>query len=435
MLSGYFFVQKASLDTIIIAITCAITCSSALAGGFQVSEHSSAGLGRSYAGEGVIADTAASASRNPATIMMFDRLAVSGGGVFVDPNIRICGQAASGENLDISNVAPTLWIPNLHFVMPVNQRTGFAASLISNYGLGSQYNASWLAGEVAGTTSLASINANVSGAYQLSPQWSLGLGVNVVYAQAKIDRYSGLHMRKNTPLHLPVGTSIAHIKGDGWGYGVNAGILYQFNHDNRYALTWRSKINVQFHGNYSSDLPDNALINHPGSALPWGSGGQTIAGKLAMNFPEIWELSGYNKLTSQWAIHYSLMYTRWRQFRELSASGDAGQTLFYRYEGFHDAWRVAFGTTLDINHDWTVRTGIAFDQSPIPAENRSVAIPDQNRLWLSLGVSYAFTQNASLDLGLAWMYGQSLRIDDEPYTNLQSHATAWLYGVNVNYRF
>ena len=35
-----------------------------------------------------------------------------------------------------------------------------------------------------------------------------------------------------------------------------------------------------------------------------------------------------------------------------------------------------------------------FDDSPVPANNRSISIPDQDRLWLSAGTTYAFNKDA-----------------------------------------
>lgn len=73
----------------------------------------------------------------------------------------------------------------------------------------------------------------------------------------------------------------------------------------------------------------------------------------------MWELSGYNRVAPQWAVHYSLTYTSWSQFQELKATGSNGQTLFYKEEGFKDAYRLALGTTYYYDDNWTFRTGIA----------------------------------------------------------------------------
>ncbi len=44
----------------------------------------------------------------------------------------------------------------------------------------------------------------------------------------------------------------------------------------------------------------------------------------------MWELSGYNRVAPQWAVHDSLTYTSWSRFQELKATGSNGQTLFYK---------------------------------------------------------------------------------------------------------
>lgn len=58
------------------------------------------------------------------------------------------------------------------------------------------------------------------------------------------------------------------------------------------------------------------------------------------------------------------------------------------------------------------RTGIAFDDSPIPAGTRSISIPDQDRLWLSAGTTYAFNKDASVDVGVSYMHGQHVEIKE-----------------------
>ena len=68
-----------------------------------------------------------------------------------------------------------------------------------------------------------------------------------------------------------------------------------------------------------------------------------------------------------------MAYTSWSQFQELKAKGSNGQTLFYKDEAFKDAYRIAIGTTYVYDDNWTFRTGIAFDDSPVPAGTRSIS--------------------------------------------------------------
>ncbi|MFI8416785.1 long-chain fatty acid transporter FadL [Serratia sp. NPDC078593] len=438
--------QKNLFTKSALAAAVAIISSNVYAAGFQLNEYSSSGLGRSFSGEGAVADNAASGSRNPATMMMFDSPSFSGGAIFINPDVDISGQSPSGASLDAKNIAPTAWVPNLHYIHPINDQWALGASVTSNYGLATEFNDSYTAGAFAGKTDLTTANLNLSAAYRLNQHFSFGLGFDAVYAKAKIERYAGdlpkllagsgqLPPGLAGPIsQIPGDTQIAHLKGDEWGYGWNAGILYEVDENNRYGLTYRSEIKIDFEGDYKSSLPAqyNPLLGSMG--LPLGTNGQTVSGSLSLHLPEMWEISGYNKVAPQWAVHYSLAYTSWSQFQELKATGNNGQTLFEKHEGFKDAYRIALGTTYYYDDNWTFRTGIAFDDSPVPAQNRSISIPDQDRFWLSAGTTYAFNKNASVDVGVSYMHGQHVTIKEGPYT-FESEGKAWLYGANFNYTF
>ena len=438
--------QKTLFNKTALAVAVAIVSTSAWSAGFQLNEFSSSGLGRAYSGEGAIADDAGNASRNPALIMMFDRPTFSAGAIFVDPGVDITGRSPTGASLNADNIAPTAWVPNLHFVAPINDQFGWGASVTSNYGLATEFGNNYAAGAYGGTTDLETLNLNLSGAYRLNNHWSFGVGFDAVYAKAKIERYAGdlgqivagsgalPPALGQQVAGIPRDTQIAYLKGDEWGYGWNAGILYEIDKNNRYGLTYRSEVKIDFDGDYKSSLPSayNQILGNFG--LPMGTDGRTTGGSLTLNLPEMWELSGYNRVAPQWAVHYSLTYTSWSQFQELKATNSKGDTLFYKDESFRDAYRIALGTTYYMDDNWTFRTGIAFDDSPVPADKRSISIPDQDRFWLSAGATYAFNKDASIDAGISYMHGQKVTFQEGPY-EFSSEGKAWLYGMNFNYAF
>jgi len=423
--------QKNLFTRSAVAAAMALVSTHVFAAGFQLNEYTAAGLGRSFSGEGAIADSAASGSRNPATMTMFDRPSFSGGAIYVDPDVKLTGNSpVTGRSLDDDNIAPNAWVPNLHFILPVNEQWALGASATSNYGLSTEFENGYPAGPLAGKTDLITENLNLSAAYRLNEHFSFGVGFDAVYAKAKIERNAGELVALQSRGRIPADTTAAHLNGNAWGYGWNAGILYEVDENNRYGFTYRSKVDIDFDGNYRSDLPVAA----------GGTGGSTVPGSLTLNLPEMWEVSGYNRVAPKWAVHYSLTYTSWSQFQELKATGSNGNTLFQKDEGYHDVYRIALGTTYYYNDQWTFRTGIAYDDSPVPADNRTISIPDQDRLWLSVGSTYAFNKDASVDLGVSYMHGKSVHISEKvadgvPNYEFDAKGTAMLYGVNFNYAF
>ncbi len=421
--------QKNLLKKSTLAIAVALLAGNVNAAGFQLNEYSASGLGRSFSGEGAIAENASVGSRNPAAMMMFDRPSFSAGAIFVDPDVDISGSSPFGNSLDSKNIAPTQWIPNAHFIYPINDQWAVGASATTNFGLATEFNDTYTAGALAGTTDLMTMNLNLSGAYRLNEHFSFGLGFNAVYADAKIVRHAGELgpsgiLTGGTP--IPANTEVSRLKGDEWGYGWNAGLLYEVDKDSRFALTYRSKVDIDFKGDYSG-------LNTLGASVP---------GSLTLNLPEMWELSAYQKVAPKWAVHYSLAYNTWSSFQELKAKGNNGNVLFEKHEGFRDAYRIALGTTYYHDDNWTFRTGIAFDDSPVPADNRSISIPDQDRIWLSAGTTYAFNKDASVDLGISYMHGKEVKFKENvkpgsglPDYEFSAKGKAWLYGANFNYSF
>ncbi|EPK8020289.1 long-chain fatty acid transporter FadL [Providencia rettgeri] len=425
--------QKNLFSRSALAIAVAIVSSNAGAAGFLLNEYSTSALGRAFSGAGAMGDNASEGSRNPAAMMLFDRPSLSVGAVYIDPSVDIKGRDNSA--FTSNDIAPSAVVPNAHFIFPINDKWAVGTSMTTNFGLATDFPKDYAGGPVGGKTDLKTVNLNLSGAYRLNDNFSFGLGVNAVYADAEITRHMGVGASQIPPsLGVTPSTTAAKLKGDDWGYGWNTGILYEFNQDNRLSLTYRSKVKVKFEdGKFSNDLP----------AMLGGLNGGSVKGKLDLNLPDIWEFSGYHKVAPKWALHYSASYTGWSTFKDLTAYQKSdGKELFHKPEHFKDAWRLALGTTYFYDDNWTFRTGIAYDESPVPAKYRSISIPDQDRYWLSAGTTYAFNENTTVDVGIAYMHGKKVNInemlkegDPNTTTRFKSEGSAWLYGVNFNYTF
>ena len=105
--------------------------------------------------------------------------------------------------------------------------------------------------------------------------------------------------------------------------------------------------------------------------------------------------------------------------------------------------RIALGASYNLDEKLTLRAGIAYDQAA-SRHHRSAAIPDTNRTWYSLGATYKFTPNLSVDLGYAYLKGKKVHFKEVQQAagglitetaNYTSQAHANLYGLNLNYSF
>ncbi|MEX4294693.1 OmpP1/FadL family transporter [Haemophilus influenzae] len=444
----------------ILATAMLLAAGGANAAAFQLAEVSTSGLGRAYAGEAAIADNASVVATNPALMSLFKTAQFSTGGVYVDSRINMNGDVAAsitGTSVQTTkygsasqrNVVPGDFVPNLYFVAPVNDKFALGAGMNVNFGLKSEYDDSYDAGVFGGKTDLSAINLNLSGAYRVTEGLSLGLGVNAVYAKAQIERNAGIIAdsvkdgQAQTALKAVVpGTTIPDYLTSkdksvvslqdraAWGFGWNAGVMYQFNEGNRIGLAYHSKVDIDFTDRTATSLGKKGI-----------EAGKT--GDLTLTLPDYLELSGFHQLTDKLAVHYSYKYTHWSRLTKLHASYEDGKKAFDKELQYSNNSRVALGASYNLDEKLTLRAGIAYDQAA-SRHQRSAAIPDTDRTWYSLGATYKFTPNLSVDLGYAYLKGKRVhfkevqKVADSNLTttaNYTSQAHANLYGLNLNYSF
>lgn len=442
----------------LLATAMLLAAGGANAAAFQLAEVSTSGLGRAYAGEAAIADNASVVATNPALMSLFKTAQFSTGGVYVDSRINMNGDVDASIKSIMNmtkygsasqrNVVPGAFVPNLYFVAPVNDKFALGAGMNVNFGLKSEYDDSYDAGVFGGKTDLSAINLNLSGAYRVTEGLSLGLGVNAVYANAQVERNAGLiadtiHQDgqiKNALKTVDSQTKIPDILTSkdksvvslqdraAWGFGWNAGVMYQFNEANRIGLAYHSKVDI--------DFADRTATSLGAKDIEAGKTGITLT------LPDYLELSGFHQLTDKLAVHYSYKYTHWSRLTKLNASYENGKKAFEKELQYSNNSRVALGASYNLDEKLTLRAGIAYDQAA-SRHQRSAAIPDTDRTWYSLGATYKFTPNLSADLGYAYLKGKKVHFKEVQQVgghiitnaNYTSQAHANLYGLNLNYSF
>lgn len=450
----------------LLATAMLLAAGGANAAAFQLAEVSTSGLGRAYAGEAAIADNASVVATNPALMSLFKTAQFSTGGVYVDSRINMSGDVTSSATTTASgmkairygsaserNVIPGAFVPNLYFVAPVNDKFALGAGMNVNFGLKSEYDDSYNAGIFGGKTDLSAINLNLSGAYRVTEGLSLGLGVNAVYAKAQVERNVGIladsatdnqiagalsalpEPYKEFPKYLTSkDKSVVSLQDRAaWGFGWNAGVMYQFNEANRIGLAYHSKVDIDFTDRTATSLEANVI-----------TAGKK--GDLTLTLPDYLELSGFHQLTDKLAVHYSYKYTHWSRLTKLHASFEDGKKAFDKELQYSNNSRVALGASYNLDEKLTLRAGIAYDQAA-SRHQRSAAIPDTDRTWYSLGATYKFTPNLSVDLGYAYLKGKKVHFKEvktignestltfNTTANYTSQAHANLYGLNLNYSF
>lgn len=406
----------------------------ASAAAFQLAEVSTSGLGMAYAGNAAVADNASVVATNPALMTKFKQVEISAGGVYVDADVDVEGSfkgsfnrtvngraipSSATGNANAKDIIPSAIVPNLYVVAPISERFAVGGGVNVNYGLKSEFEKTYSAGVLAGKTKLSAVNYNFSSAYDLGYGFSFGAGLNAVHAKATLERHFGAL----NPM-APTATA-SRLKGDKWGFRWNVGLTYDINENNRLGVAYHSPVDLRFKGKYVGTQSANV----------------EIPGRLNLELPAYWEISGYHKLTEKLAVQYSYKKTHWNSFRELRATDNNGKVLLQKDKKFNNNSRIALGVSYDVIEALTLRAGIAYDESASVA-HPSISIPDTDRTWYTLGATYRFTPNLSVDLSYAHLRGSKNTFTESQVTAVTSavgefkvKSTANLYGLNVNYKF
>ncbi len=410
------------------------TTNTAMAAGFQIGEHSAAGIGRANAGDGAIADDASVIASNPALMTQLKQPTLTTAATYVAPDVtiegskevNIAGNSAGTVAVSQDDVVPSVTIPSIFYVHPLNEEISLGIGAFTNFGLESQYDDDFTGSEFADTASITTININPSIAYKLNDEISLGFGLNYLIASAE---FSTSLPDSIAPGYEAVeGKELLSLEGDGTDIGWNAGISWQAGPSTMIGLSYRSGFEVTLSGDATSGVKVDYNAD----------------GELVLDLPEMANISIAHQLNDQLQLSASVDYTNWSSFEKLEGEIDGAGTVHIKDENWTEAYRYSVGATYQLNPLIKIRAGLAYDESPVEAEYRSLSIPDSNRVWYSTGANILINEMFDVDVAFAYIDGEKVDVTenfsspelglDNTFTGT-SEGNASLLSVQLNTRF
>lgn len=362
---------------------CALPADEAKAAGFSLKEQSSTALGNAFAGATAGAEDVSYMYFNPAGLtrqedsqaaLVLSYIMPQGrtDDATMNPVIIAPGESSSGDAAEDALVpaAYLMWSksPNLKFGLGIN----------TPLGLSTKYSQTWAGRYDAVESSIMSVNVNPTVAYRVNESLSIGAGVQVQYMDVTLSNM--------VPVIPPGIDVLAEITGNDWGYGFNLGALYEFSDSTRIGVGYRSTIDHTLEG----DL--------------------TIAGAVASNAnadftaPDLLSIGAYHDYNEHLAVMAEAQWNGWGNFDELRVVDDGGNTLALTPEDWKNVWFFALGVTWKPNADWTLRGGVAYDQTPVPDNRRTPRLTDEDRTWITIGAQFHPAPNLTVDAGYAHLF-------------------------------
>jgi long-chain fatty acid transport protein len=416
-------VQKPIKTSISIAVA-AMIATGAQAGSFSLyTESNGAAIGNYAAGIAAEAADASTGWYNPAGLALLHTQQAVMGVVGVAPNSVLTGTSTyhtpgfpdyvqSCSNMNGGELAA---VPSFHYARPLGENSTFGFSVVSPFGLSTDWGRASALRYAATTSELMTTNLSPEIGGRLSEHFALGAGVDLQYARVKFNRVIGAPATLQAigqPATLYDSTSFN--TGDSFGVGFHAGLMMINDDHTRFGLNYQSKMNHKFHG-YSR------LKGRLASATLLDDYAVFISHNLSSNnieLPDILTLSGYHDLNEKWALLGSVVYTGWHSLRTIQLNNVAANVLTrpaqvnsVATQYYKNVWRVALGANYKVNPKLMMRAGVGYDQTPTQDAYRDVRIADSDRWAAAIGAHYQARPNIGLDIGYNHLFSLGDRVN------------------------
>ncbi|MGS0680013.1 outer membrane protein transport protein [Shewanella sp. 125m-7] len=423
---------------ITLAVSTALlgTVTQVQAAGFQLAEYSATGLGRAYAGEAAMADNAAAQFRNPAMLTYLEGTQMTTGAILVMPDINVDGEVTSNGVTTPSSakdIAGDAVVPNFYVSHQLNEQWFLGLAVGSNFGMATELDDDFLATQFGNEASIMAIEINPNVAYRINEQFSVGAGVRLVLGEGSFGAQAP------TGTFVPAGTTLKYMEGDDISWGWQLGGAWQINADNRIGFNYRSEVEQNLEGDAKGFGFDVAML------MQGKAPSSQYDGSMELALPATAEIASFHQLTEKLAIHASVNWTDWSSFEKLEAMIPeiSADPILVKQENWEDNYRFAVGATYQLSQKSTLRTGVAYDQAAVSDANRTTTIPEVDRLWLSVGYGYQYSDNLDFDFGATYIFADESPIHEHEADSAmfggtfegQVSGNIILVGVQATYRF
>lgn len=418
--------------TLAVAASLASVPTLSHAAGFQLAEYSATGLGRAYAGEAAMADNASAQWRNPAMLTYLKGTQVSTGAIYVNPNVDVHGDVSFNNTttrVESNDYANDAVIPNFYLSHQINDKLVAGLALGTNYGMETELGSNFAASHFGDEAMVKTMEANANLGYQLTDAVSIGGGVRYVIGEG----HFGAKAPTSNAYSLPQGTTLKYMEGEDTAWGWQAGAAWQINPSNRVGLTYKSEVDLKLSGT-AKIFTGTTVFNDKGY--------------MVLTMPATAEIASFHQVTDKIALHGSINWTDWSSFEKLEAQLDKLKTVMVKEENWEDNYRFALGATYQLDSKLALRSGVAYDMGAVSDQNRTITIPETDRIWLSIGAGYDVTEQFTVDAGFTYIVAKDASIKESrgyesdnsaqkvggQFTG-QTTGSVWLLGVQASYRF
>jgi long-chain fatty acid transport protein len=256
-------------------------------------------------------------------------------------------------------------VPHIHYTRTgTNFPVSIGLGIYAPFGLGVEWPEDSGFRSLAIESRLQYMTVNPVVAWRVHPTLSLAIGPTINYSEIQLKR------------GLASATDDFKFKGDDYGFGFNAGLLWQPHRQWSFGVNYRSATTLDYEGHTSYN---------PGVALP------KTRTSARVEFPQIVSGGVSFRPTTNWNFEVNVDWTDWDTLDTVVLKGTSaifGVDLPLALN-WHHSWFYEIGATRYLGNGWFVSAGYFFSSDTASERNFTPAIPDTDLHVGSLGVGRA----------------------------------------------
>ena len=437
---------------LVLGIAGALALGQAQATGFQLRESSVKNLGRATAGTAVAKDDASVVTGNPAAMVNLDKTTVRTDVTVIDLTAEFTGggTTAVGTPLNGGNGGDPggpQAVPAIAVVVPMRgalEGLTLGASISAPFGLKTEYDRDWVGRYNAITSDVKTVDLTLSAAVKLHDRFSVGVGF--IYERADVTLSNAIDFGTAlfaNPATRPLGFTpqsadgSVEISGADNGIGWLVGAQWLPTDKLSIGYSHRSEIDHRLKGEAVFTKPQNVTAVFGSIRNTAYDNGAVYA---PLTTPSIDTLSLQYDFSDSFRMMSDIQSTDWHSLGEVAVYRSNGTPLGAP-EPFEwkDTMFYSLGAEFDLSDAFTLRGGVAMDETPTNNDTRTPRLPDNDRMLYSVGLTWKMSENLSIDAAY-----QRIEIDT-PSIDVRSSSSsrlvgsfdgyANLFGVSAQYSF
>ncbi len=378
----------------------------ALAGGFAIHEQSAEFQGASFAGVAAGGLGYSGMFWNPAVVTLNPQGWRSDlNATAIMPHANAHGQRdATGAQpapytYTSGDIAKNAIVTSSYDTYRFNDRIWLGLAVTSPFGLKTHNPETTLAAQYGSKSKILTVNVNPVIGYRINDMLAIAAGLQIGYMKG--DLYT----------HFYGGRLLTHVKGDDWGVGFTAGVLFTPFNGTRIGIGYRSRIKHTLKGSY------------------YKAGMGSVSARVKHTLPDIATVSIRQNVTDSLRLLGTVEWTNWSLLENFTVRYAGGQDS-NRY-AWKDGWLFSAGAEYDVSPTLTFRMGYAYEISPVTDTHRGTRVPDNDRHWLSVGASWKPDDWLTLHIGYSHLFVKDARVSIAAQTPLTGLRATYRNHVNI----